>query len=364
LADRTVMDFSRAVSFALPDIETAGTTQTSSGSTGSNSSALAFAGPGGNAALVAGESARIPALSAYADASALPFNAPTAVYGGGTAVWARGFAGERVQDADGALVHADNRFFGGLIGGGWQAQPNWRLGAFLGAGEMRSSLDFNYGGVKSTLVFGGLFARYDRGASFLKISLQGGHSHNDSTRTINNNLAPGGIETATASYDGWYIDPEATFGHRFALGSYAGGFYTLTPSLTVRYLHVAFDGYTESGTTAPLTVGSRSADDFEERGELKLSRAQAFASGAILTTDLFGGVIADERAGDETIDATLLGQAIPFATPGDDDVWGGLIGGGLEWRQGRTALYAQADYLAFSDQSSVVEGEAGLRVSF
>jgi hypothetical protein len=359
LADRAVMDFSRAVSFALPDIGTAGTTQTASAD--ASNSALGFAGPGSNASLVADEFARIPGLSTYAEASSLP--ALTAVYGNGTAVWTRGFAGKRVQDADGSLLHADNRFFGGLIGGSWQAQPNLRVGAFLGAGETRSSLDFSYGGVNSTLLFGGLFARYDQGASFLKVILQGGHSNNDSTRKINNNLVAGGIETATASYDGWYIAPEATFGHRFALGSYAGGLYTLTPSLTVRYLHVAFDGYTEKGTTAPLTVGSRNADDFEERGELKLARTQMLASGATLTTDLFGGIIADQRNG-KTINATVLGQAIPFATPGDDNVWGGLIGGGLEWRDGRMTLYARADYLALSDHSSVVEGLAGLRVSF
>jgi hypothetical protein len=34
------------------------------------------------------------------------------------------------------------------------------------------------------------------------------------------------------------------------------------------------------------------------------------------------------------VDAALLGQAIPFATPGEDSVWGGYGGLGLAWRVG------------------------------
>jgi outer membrane autotransporter protein len=357
MADRTLLDFSRAVSSAMPDIEGSFTATAAAGS----GSALAFAGPATNASL--GENS-LPGLSAYADNSNLPFKSPTVVYGNGTALWARAFVGERVQDADGALLETHNRFYGGLLGGGWQVRPNLRLGLFAGAGETRSTID-TYGETESTLVFAGLTGRYNWGASFLRFGLQGGHSSNDTTRShINNNLVPGGLETATASFDGWYLTPEATFGHRFALGSVGGGAYTLTPSFTVRYLHASFDGYTETGTTAPLTVGDRTVDSFEERGQLKLTRTQVFAPAKVLKTSLFGGVLADQRVGGDSIDAVLLGQAIPFATPGDDSVWGGFAGAGLEWRTGRVTLFASAEYLALSDSSSVISGQGGLRVAF
>jgi hypothetical protein len=360
MVDRNLLDFSRAVSSAVPQIEGSFTITTAAAD---SSSALAFAGPDGDASTLADDVAAIPGLSAYADGSTLPFKSPTAVYGNGTALWARAFVGERVQDEDGALLETHNRFYGGLIGGGWQARPNLRLGLFVGAGETRSQTDF-YGETKSTLVFAGLTGRYSWGASFLRFGLQGGHSKNDSTRNINNNLVAGGIENATASFDGWYVTPEATFGHRFALGAYGGGAYTLTPSLTVRYLHASLDGYTETGTTAPLTVGDRSADSFEERGQLKLTRTQVFAPTEVLKTSLFGGVLADQRVGDDSVDATLLGQAIPFAIPGDDSVWGGFGGLGLEWRTGRVTLFASAEYLALSDSSSVISGQGGLRIAF
>jgi hypothetical protein len=358
MADRNLMDFSRAVSSAVPDVESSATTATAAADSGS---ALAFAGP--DTSPLSGDD-RFPGLSAYVDDSMLPFKSPTLVYGNGTALWARGFVGERVQDAAGTLLETHNRFYGGMLGGGWQVRPNLRLGLFLGAGETRSTID-TYGETKSTLVFAGLTGHYTWGASFLRFGLQGGHSSNDTTRSnINNNLVPGGLETATASFDGWYITPEATFGHHFALGSVGGGVYTLTPSLTVRYLHASFDGYTESGTTAPLTVGDRSADAFEERGQLKLIRTQTFAPTEILKTSIFGGVLADQRVGGDTVDAVLLGQAIPFATPGDDSVWGGFGGLGLEWSTGRVTLFASTEYLALSDSSSVISGQGGVRIAF
>jgi outer membrane autotransporter protein len=138
----------------------------------------------------------------------------------------------------------------------------------------------------------------------------------------------------------------------------------LTPSLKLRYLYASFDGYTESGTTAPLTVGNRTVNDFEERGQLKLASTHIFKPTEVIMTSIYGGVLGVQRAGSTTIDATLLGQAIPFATPGKDDVWGGFGGAGLEWRTGRVVLYASTEYLALSDDSSVVSGQGGIRVAF
>jgi hypothetical protein len=60
----------------------------------------------------------------------------------------------------------------------------------------------------------------------------------------------------------------------------------------------------------------------------------------------------------------LLGQAIPFATPGQDHVWGGYGGVGLAWRAARIPVFGAAEYTALSDDSSIVSGRAGLRVAF
>jgi hypothetical protein len=150
----------------------------------------------------------------------------------------------------------------------------------------------------------------------------------------------------------------------YALGSLAGASYTLTPSVNLRYVYASLGGYTESGTAAPLTVGTQTVSDFEERGQLKLTRTRIFAPDKALMTIVYGGVLAVQRAGGTTVDATLLGQAIPFATPGKDDVWGGFGGGGLECRVGKVGLFVSGEYMALSDSSSIISGQGGVRVAF
>ena len=60
----------------------------------------------------------------------------------------------------------------------------------------------------------------------------------------------------------------------------------------------------------------------------------------------------------------MLGQSIPFATPGKDDVWGGFGGAGMEWRTANVGLFASGEYLWLSDSSTVVSGKGGVRVAF
>jgi len=213
-------------------------------------------------------------------------------------------------------------------------------------------------------VFGGAYARFDIGASFLHAAVQAGGSRNSVNRAINNNLAVNGQETATGSFNGWYVSPEATFGHRWVLGQLAGASYTLTPSLRLRYLYGAYGGYTETGTAAPLTVGSQSTNALEERGEVKLTRSISFTPNDMLSTSLSAGLLGTQRLGSTVVNAALLGQAIPFAATGAADIWGGFGGLGFEWRSRNVTLFSAAEYLALSDRSNVVSGRTGLRVAF
>ncbi|MBR0718686.1 autotransporter outer membrane beta-barrel domain-containing protein [Bradyrhizobium liaoningense] len=350
-------DFTRGISDAVPVF---------SGSTSGGGAPLAFAGVEPPASSRFDDAfASIPSLASAYAGDTMAFKAPTAVYADGTAVWSRGFAGQRIQQQDGTQPRNTNAFYGGMMGADFAARPDLRYGIFLGGGQTRSRIDLNQVGSDSDLVFGGAYARYDIGQSFLHAAVQGGASHNSATtRTINNNLAAGGIETARAAFDGWYVSPEATFGHRLALGKLAGATYTLTPSVRVRYLYGAFDGYTETGTTAPLTVGTQTVNTLEERGELKMTRSISFTPQDQLSTSIYGGVLGTQRLGGATVNAALLGQAIPFATPGAVDVWGGFGGLGLEWRTRNVTLFSTAEYLALSDNSTVVSGRAGLRVGF
>ncbi|MBX9827530.1 MAG: autotransporter domain-containing protein [Xanthobacteraceae bacterium] len=347
-------DFSRSVSAVVPMFDN----QPAAGG-----APMAFAAPGSPSSVVAAAFDHIPGLSAYA-ADTVAFKAPTVTHADGTIFWARGFGGQRIQQADGVILRNVSNFFGGAMGMDKVVSPNLRIGGFIGAGTTRSSIALNSGDSDSNLGFGGLYARYWMGASFLHAAVQGGGSHNDTTRNINNNLVLGGLETAKASYNGWYVSPELTLGHRIALGHLLGAQHTLTPSIQVRYLYGSFGSYTETGSTANLTVNGQTVQTLEERAELKLTRATFLNPYSTLLVHLTGGALGIQRVGGNSVNAVLLGQAIPFAMPGKDDVWGGYGGLGMEFRHHNVAVFGAAEYLALNDDSSVVSGKAGVRVAF
>lgn len=352
---RALTDFTREVTSAIP--------QMTGSAAAAGGAPLAFAGPE-TSSRIADAFAQIPGLAAYSGGS-MAFKNPTVVYADGSAMWGRGFAGQRIQQADGPQQRAANLFYGGMIGGDMRLRPDLRVGAFFGMGSSHTSVDFSLGNSSSDLVFGGGYVHYDAGATFLRAALQAGGSRNANTRSINNNLVAGGLETANAGFNGWYVSPEVTIGHRFALGRTLDASYTLTPSFRLRYLYGAYDGYTETGTTnAPLTVGGRSVGTLEERGEIKLTRTVTFRPDDQLSTSAYGGLLGTQRAGDGAINAAALGQVLPFAATGPANVWGGFGGLGLEWRTRRVTMFSTGEYLALSDRSSVVSGRAGLRVAF
>jgi hypothetical protein len=358
MADRTLMDFTRAISGLLDGI---------GGGVGpSGSQASAFAPIGGIAGTVDGIFAGFgsnPALG-YADASAPVFKAPSYVASDGRAIWARGFGGERNQDPQDGLLGAKTTFFGGAVGFDLLARTDLRLGVFVGGGQNRLTLDGNAGFTNSDTAFGGIYGRWGfvslGHASFLDFALHGGGSSNSTSRTVNNNLAPGGIELATANYSSSYISPELKYGIDVPLWAQ----YTLTPSLRVRYVAGFFGGYTESGTTAPLTVAGRTIQDIEERGELKLTRATPVGPDLLLTS-VHVGAIGIERLGDTTVNTTILGVGLPFVTPGRNEVAGVVGGAGFEWRTREgVSFFAAGEGIGFSDQSTVWSAKGGVRVAF
>ena len=353
MSDRLLMDFSRTVSSSIPMTDQR---------TAIAAGPAAYADDDSVNKRIAEVFANTGAMADYA-ADAAVYKSPTAVHRDGMTVWARGFYGQRDQHGDVVLLPTFNRFYGGMVGGDWQVRPDLRLGAFVGGGHTSSQIDFNQGDTTSDLIFGGVYGRYLWGNSFLHGVVQVGHSSADTVRNVSNNLLPNGLESAKASYDGWYVSPELTYGHHFALPSGDGAAYVLTPSLQLRYLYARFDGYTESGVTAPLTVGARNVGDFEERGQLKFTRTISGRT-EILATSVYGGVLGVQRVGDNTIGAALLGQAIPFATPGKDNVWAGFGGAEAELRTGSIALYLAGEYYHFNDSANVASTRGGIRVSF
>lgn len=325
-----------------------------------NGRALGFTGPSYTAATA--EEAFADLLGyAKAPNDAVVFKNPSVSFGNGSMVWAKGFIGQRAQGTDGLVLRNVTNFYGGMIGvDGWIA-PDLKLGAFGGAGHTSTHIDFNAGSAASDFGFGGIYGRKDFGRVFVDFDVIGGGSSNTTSRRINNNTLASGFETATASFGGWFVSPEIAAGYRHEVWP---GF-TLTPAARLRYLAAGFDAFTETGSTANLAMGSRIAQALEERVEATLAHVNDLDAWGRLQLAATLGLVGQERIGATTLNATLLGQALAFATPGKSAIGGLYLSGNADWKTpfGAT-LFAGADYTAYSDASTIVTGRAGARVGF
>lgn len=309
------------------------------------------------------EALKIPegAMAYAADAT---LKSQTAVTADGSAIWTRVFGGQSHANAAGTLVGFRNSFFGGAIGVDMPVDASRRYGVFLGGVSNSSKLAENYGDTNSKMVFAGGYLRQSWGSSFMKLGLQAGLGSNDTSRNISNNTASGGVETAKGNYSNWYMSPELSVGHTYALGEFLKGDVSLTPVAQVRFLHGSFGGYGETGGTDNLRIGQRTSSSMEERLTLKASHVSSGLQGFDLKLELELGALANQRVGGGDVSATFVGQSVKFAQPGKGNRIGATAGVGAELTNGAVSFFVAGEYIARANSVLDYAGKMGLTVRF
>ena len=278
---------------------------------------------------------------------------------GNSDFWVRGFTGRNNVDASSTSSNYINTYSGGAVGVDRDWSEDVRGGVFIGAGTMKNSLGGGLGGTDTNLLFAGTYATKTWGTTFAKVGLTGGRGSNTGTR----NIAGSTPETATADYKSWYVSPEVSVGRVYALGQYLGGEVSVTPVLSARYVYASQDGYTETGATSNLTMGSSSSTTVEERAELKFSyTTKAFSDYGLKLNASIGGIGQQNSGGAQN--GTLLGTPLSFATPGQTNTTGFVGGLGFEVNRGRYTFSASGDYVRLSGGNADLSANVVFSVKF
>ena len=271
-------------------------------------------------------------------------------------VWATTFGTTASFDGNATRSSADADFAGGIAGVQWRASPDILIGAFAGGAqsdfETRSAIEV----VDTKYVLGGLYARYEASPIFVDFSATIGWSNSDSTSYLLTNVALPTQQRASGSFDGVFVVPSIEVGTSVPIGYQA----ELIPSVTIRYLHQHFGGYTLQGQTIALGIGERDLSAMEERVQLALR--QVLTPGFEIT--LSGGAVFYQRLSDGDVRFSILGVTgidNPLATESET---GGFVEAGFRFDLGPAAfLYGNAEHMT-TGEINATTGTLGLSVRY
>ncbi|WDR04035.1 autotransporter domain-containing protein [Devosia algicola] len=280
---------------AIADVIDSHSASPASGGTGP-SSALGYAASNGNQAT-------------SATATMASAGQPTA---NGLAWWSDVFGGYR---------HQGNRDYvqGGVIAGlDGSLAPNTTAGVFVGAATGRPQGTATR--TDSTSLFGGAYLDQRVQAMFAKFAVTGGVMLNNRNRQVLNNLAPGGFDTASANFNGFFISPSVTVG----IDQQVKGM-VITPSLRLRYAGLFQNGYSETGSIANLTIGNQNTHVLEVRAQLNAALDTRHTENGDINTSVRAGVDGIFTRGD-AITANLLGTGLTLAGSTNTSEARGFVG--------------------------------------
>lgn len=270
--------------------------------------------------------------------------------------WVETFGSYRDQDTDGQIAE-NTQWAGGLIAGIDPVDLGpVQAGFFLGASRGGVDADDVSQTVDSDSYFLGSYTSFQRGGTYFDLALTVGYSEFEQERQAANNTVSGGRENISADFDGWFVSPAVTFTRPTQIaGRLVEG------SLGLRYAGLFLDSYTESGTTTPQTIDSRTVHVGTARLQIAVPHQKINADGSVLRLRAQTGLEARTNFGGDSIDGVLLGQDISFNTGGDTTTLGGFLSlsseyltqNGLTISGGAEAIYESAGTYQLSARAGI-----------
>ncbi|WP_421979663.1 autotransporter domain-containing protein [Roseibium sp.] len=289
---------------------------------------------------------------------------PKAAYGLRTgSFWLTGFGGAANYDGDDTTLDHTIDQIGAALGYAWNQSPGTRLGLMLGYMNGSITAQSTWAesqDITSNGVFAGVHGDRRFGRITFGLGLAGGWQTSDSSRFVNDNTAlTGGLtlgeSTADASYDSWFVTPEASLSADLGLGQTG---IVLTPSIRGRYALQQTGSYTESGSAANATVDSHTFGVAEGDFELALSR-----SFGIATVTGRAGYLLRSSTGDDDVPVTLLGITNSIGL-GATDRSAAYLGASMDLNLGPQASFTLDGQGYLSDDFDALEGMARFAIRF
>ena len=228
---------------------------------------------------------------------------------GGNRYWLSGFGGRHSVEGGGSLADFSNSFGGVVTGLEWTSAQGV-LGLLAGGARSNIDVAFNAQDIEINSVFGGAYWKRDYGSHRIHLAFVGGSADHHSERTV-------GAATAIADYNGWFISPSLTLAAPTQVFNAP-----VEASVRVNYTGLFLDGFTETGSAAPLTVGDRDVHLFGTRAQINLPQITLQDDGSHTHINWRAGVDAQFNLGSDNVTALALATPFSFTADSDDEVSG------------------------------------------